>query len=323
MKTPSIRSIQYMNEHNFLYEVRCQSELSSPAALESWVRENKERFVSKLEETGAILFTGLSVKNAKDFDHFVSMFDFKVFTYKQSLSNAVRINKTDKVFTANEAPKEVEIYLHHELAQTPAYPKYIFFLCASASKVGGETPICRSDHLYSKIMAQDPALIKKFEDFGVIYNSIMPNGNELNSGQGRSWQKTLGARTKAAAEKKIKGLGYSCEWVDKDYLAVTTRVFQATKMLTGGDKSFFNQVLAASLGWKNKSSLGLPPVTFGNGDRLREDCVNSLFDAAKSLTLLRKWSDGDILVIDNHRVMHGRKPFSGNKPREVLVSLTA
>ncbi len=320
---PSILSIQYMNERDFLYEVKGLSEFSSPSTLRRWVSENKERFMSKLEETGAILFSDIPVKDAKEFDHFVSMFNLKVFTYKQSLSNAVRINKTDKVFTANEAPKEVEIYLHHELAQTPAYPKYIFFLCTSASQVGGETPICRSDYLYSKILEQDPGLMKKFEDFGVIYNSIMPNGDDLNSGQGRSWQKTLGVNTKTAAEKEISRLGYSCEWIDKDCLAVTTRVFQATKTLTGGNKSFFNQVLAASLGWKNNSSLGLPPVVFGNGDWIREESIRLMSDAARSLTLVRKWSEREILMVDNHRVMHGRKPFSGSKPREVLVSLTA
>jgi alpha-ketoglutarate-dependent taurine dioxygenase len=43
---------------------------------------------------------------------------------------------------------------------------------------------------------------------------------------------------------------------------------------------------------------------------------------AKSLTLLRHWKDNDILLIDNYRVMHGRKPYSGEKDREVLVSLT-
>ena len=312
-----------MNELDFLYEVKGLSEFSSPPNLRNWVSQNKERFMSKLEETGAILFSDSPVKDAKEFDYFVSMFNLKAFTYNQSLSNAVRINKTDKVFTANEAPKEVEIFLHHELAQTPFYPKYIFFLCTSASQVGGETPICRSDHFYSIMREQDPGLMKKFEDFGVIYNSIMPNGDELDSGQGRSWQKTLGAVTKAAAEKKIRDLGYSCEWIEKDCLAVKTRVFQAIKTLTDGNKSFFNQVLAASLGWKNKSSLGLPPVAFGNGDWIREESIRRMSDAARSLTLVRKWSAGDILMVDNHRVMHGRRPFSGSKPREVLVSLTA
>ena len=92
-----ILSIQYMNELDFLYEVKGLSEFSSPPTLRSWVSENKERFMSKLEETGAILFSDLPVKDAKEFDHFVSMFNLKAFTYKQSLSNAVRINKTDKV----------------------------------------------------------------------------------------------------------------------------------------------------------------------------------------------------------------------------------
>ena len=96
-----------------------------------------------------------------------------------------------------------------------------------------------------------------------------------------------------------------------------------TKTLTGGNKSFFNQVLAASLGWKNNSSLGLPPVVFGNGDWIREESIRRMSDAARSLTLVRGWSEREILMVDNHRVMHGRKPFSGSKPREVLVSLTA
>jgi hypothetical protein len=320
---PLILFIQFMSERGFLHEVTVHSKLSSQQALENWICEKKDYLISKLEKTGAILFSGLPVKDANDFDHFVSTFQFKAFTYGESLSNAVRINKTDKVLTANEAPREIEIYLHHELAQTPVYPRYIFFFCTSASELGGETPICRSDHLYSKILEEDPELMKKFEKFGVIYNSIMSNGDELDSGQGRSWQKTLGAATKEKAEKNLHNLGYKWKWMNKDELLVTTRVFKAVKTLTGGTKSFFNQVLAASLGWKNNSTLALPPVLFGNGDLIREPSIRLVSEAAESITLLRKWSDGDILMIDNHRVMHGRKPFSGNKTREVLVSLTA
>ena len=51
------------------------------------------------------------------------------FTYDESLSNAVRRNRTDRVFTANEAPPELEIFLHHEMAQTPCFPRYLFFYC--------------------------------------------------------------------------------------------------------------------------------------------------------------------------------------------------
>jgi hypothetical protein len=75
------------------------------------------------------LFSGLPIENAEDFDLFISSFNYDTFTYEESLSNAVRINKTNKVFTANEAPKEIEIFLHHEMAPDPHIPqKYFLFL---------------------------------------------------------------------------------------------------------------------------------------------------------------------------------------------------
>ena len=98
---------------------------------------------------------------------------------------------------------------------------------------------------------------------------------------------------------------------------------QAIKELKNGEKSFFNQVLAASLGWKKNKDNDISPVRFGNGEEICNSSLQMISSLAESLTLLRNWKDQDILLIDNHRVMHGRKPFSGEKNREVLVSLTA
>ena len=311
-----------MTNQPFLQEVENDSGLNNLKSTQDWLKENKIFIELKLEEHGAIIFKDLPVKTAEDFDQFVSTFNYETFTYEESLSNAVRINKTDKVFTANEAPREVEIFLHHEMAQTPTYPKNIFFFCKSASETGGETPLCRSDQLYEALLKADKALVESFEKFGVIYNSIMSSGDELISGQGRSWQKTLGVSSKNDAEEKLSKLGYSWNWIEDDNLSVTTKTLQATKELGNGQKSFFNQVIAASLGWKKNSENQIAPVRFGNGEEIKESYIELISDLAQSLTLLRSWQDHDILLIDNYRVMHGRKPFAGNKNREVLVSLT-
>ena len=311
-----------MTNQPFLQEVENDSGLNNLKSTQDWLKENKIFIELKLEEHGAIIFKDLPVKTAEDFDQFVSSFNYDTFTYEESLSNAVRINKTDKVFTANEAPREVEIFLHHEMAQTPTYPKNIFFFCKSASETGGETPLCRSDQLYEALLKADKALVESFEKFGVIYNSIMSSGDELISGQGRSWQKTLGVSSKNDAEEKLSKLGYSWNWIEDDNLSVTTKTLQATKELGNGQKSFFNQVIAASLGWKKNSENQIAPVRFGNGEEIKESYIELISELAQSLTLLRSWQDHDILLIDNYRVMHGRKPFAGNKNREVLVSLT-
>ena len=319
---PLILSSLSMNNQVFLQEIENDLGLSTPASTKNWVNENKGFIESQLEEYGAVLFSGLPIESAEDFDLFVSSFNYNTFTYEGSLSNAVRINRTNKVFTANEAPKEIEIFLHHEMAQTPIYPKNIFFFCKSASLNGGQTPLCRSDDLYAAILKEDAGLLTKFQENGVIYNSVMSNGDELVSGQGRSWQKTLGVISKDEAEIRLNDLGYSWNWIEGDNLSVTTKTFEAIKELKDGSKSFFNQVLAASLGWKKNSEDDLLPVKFGNGDEIPEASIQMISELAKSLTLLRHWKDNDILLIDNYRVMHGRKPFSGEKAREVLVSLT-
>ena len=311
-----------MTNQPFLQEVENDSGLNNLKSTQDWLKENKIFIELKLEEHGAIIFKDLPVKTAEDFDQFVSTFNYETFTYEESLSNAVRINKTNKIFTANEAPREVEIFLHHEMAQTPTYPKNIFFFCKSASETGGETPLCRSDQLYEALLKEDKTLIESFEKFGVIYNSIMSSGDELISGQGRSWQKTLGVSSKNDAEAKLSKLGYSWNWIEDDNLSVTTKTLQATKELGNGQKSFFNQVIAASLGWKKNSENQIAPVRFGNGEEIKESYIELISELAQSLTLLRSWQDHDILLIDNYRVMHGRKPFAGNKNREVLVSLT-
>ena len=89
------------------------------SSTETWIRENAARLDARVAECGVIVFRGFSLETDRDFDAFVRAFGFPNFPYDESLSNAVRINRTDRVFTANEAPPDVTIYLHHEMAQTP------------------------------------------------------------------------------------------------------------------------------------------------------------------------------------------------------------
>ena len=63
----------------------------------------------------------------------VSALGYPNFSYANSLSNAYRINHTPRV-SANEAPADVTIFLHHEMAQTPFYPSKLIFFCQVAAE---------------------------------------------------------------------------------------------------------------------------------------------------------------------------------------------
>ena len=105
-----------------------------------------------------MLLRGLPLATPEEFDAAVSAFGFPNFSYADSLSNAYRLNYTPRVFSANEAPPEVTIFLHHEMAQTPIYLSKLFFFCQTAPTTGGATPISRSDILWQRLtMNSTPA----------------------------------------------------------------------------------------------------------------------------------------------------------------------
>ena len=94
---PSILSFQFMTNPTFLQVIENDLGLRNITATQDWLKENKKSIELKLEEQGAILFKDLPIGTAEDFDQFVSTFNYDTFTYEESLSNAVRINKTNKV----------------------------------------------------------------------------------------------------------------------------------------------------------------------------------------------------------------------------------
>ena len=95
--------------------------------LAAFLKTNKPVVDAALDDTGALLFRGVDVPDPQAFDAAIEGYGEPGFTYEDSLSNAVRTNVTPRVFTANEAPPSTEIFLHHEMAQTPIYPSKLFF----------------------------------------------------------------------------------------------------------------------------------------------------------------------------------------------------
>lgn len=274
-----------------------------------------------LHDSGAVLFRGFDVGDPLAFDAAVEAFGEPGFTYEDSLSNAVRTNVTPRVFTANEAPPETEIFLHHEMAQTPLYPSKLFFYCEIAPGAGGATPLCRSDWVLEQLCEQAPNFVSKVEANGVRYTNVMPGDDDAASGQGRSWRSTLSVADKGEAEARLKQLGYSWEWQADGSLRATTPALDAVRTLPDGRRTFFNQLIAAFRGWADSRNDPNRAITFGDGSAITSEDMAPAIAIADALTYDLNWQAGDVALIDNYLVMHGRRPFEGK--RRVLASLIA
>ena len=286
-----------------------------------WARGVADELSKAAFEHGAVLVRGLPMASPKDFDAIVSAFNFPNFSYADSLSNAYRINFTPRVFSANEAPPDVTIFLHHEMAQTPIYPSKLFFFCQAAADEGGATPICRSDILWERLREQRPDFAKACLAEGLKYSNVMPAEADESSGMGRSWQGTFSVDNREAAEARLAKLGYSWEWQANGDLRATTPVLPAVRDLGDGRASFFNQLIAAFNGWKDTRNDPAKAITLGDGTPLDPANVAAASALADELTFDIPWQAGDLALVDNYIAMHGRRTFKGT--RRVLASLVA
>jgi len=272
-------------------------------------------------EHGAVLVRGLPLAKPEEFDAVVSALGYPNFSYANSLSNAYRINHTPRVFSANEAPADVTIFLHHEMAQTPFYPSKLIFFCQVAAGQGGATPVCRSDILWERLKAEQGMFAADCETKGLRYTNVMPGEADTESGMGRSWQSTLSVDSRNAAEVRLAKLGYTWEWQANGDLSVTTPVLPAVRRLANARTSFFNQLIAAFNGWKDTRNDPSRAIRFGDGSLLNPTDVAAASSIADELTFDIPWQQGDIALVDNYLAMHGRRTFEGT--RKVLASLVA
>lgn len=319
IEATSVDRQQTYGDTLFPYAFGCRSSGATLDQVTGWVSENRPKLLELATRHGAVLFRGFPTRTAEDFDACIRALNLENFPYERSLSNAVRINRTERVFSANEAPPEVRIFFHHEMAQTPLFPKYILFFCEIAPQAGGATPLCRSDILYQRLAERCPEFIEACEAKGLCYTNVMPGTDDPQSGMGRSWRSTLGVEDAKAAQARLDELDYSWQWLNDECLKVTTPPLPAVMVVRPGQKTFFNQLIAAFCGWKDSRNDPTEAIRHGDGSPLDAEAVGIAGELAEELTFDHHWQPGDIVLLDNTVAMHARRPFEGT--RKVLASL--
>ena len=171
-----MKPIALTGQHEYdgqLFPLAVEVEAGSLDEACAWATGAVAELSRQAGEHGVVLVRGLPLANPEDFDAVVCALGFPTFSYADSLSNAYRINHTPRVFSANEAPADVTIFLHHEMAQTPFHPTKLIFFCQIAAEDGGATPVCRSDVLWERLRAQQGAFAADCEAKGLLYTCLL------------------------------------------------------------------------------------------------------------------------------------------------------
>lgn len=285
-----------------------------------WAQDNKDLIEQSLREHGGLLLRGFNINSISEFNKFSQIICPSLLEY--TYRSTPRTNLGGKIYTATEYPADQSIPLHNENAYADSWPEKIMFFCAIPAKEGGETPIADSRKVLKRI---DEEVVKKFEDTGVLYVRNYSPGVDL------SWQEVFQTDNKQEVEKYCLNHSIKYFWNQEGPELTTKQLCQATLIHpTTKEKVWFNQAhlfhisglskditqaLIAEVGEKN-----LPRNSFyGDGTPIDEEVLNHIRDAYEREVIVFMWQRGDIMILDNILMAHGRKPYSG--ARKIAVAM--
>lgn len=283
-----------------------------------WLDGQRAFISQQLLKYGAILFRGFPLKDAQDFDGFVTAYRVEPLPYVGGAAPRTQI--TSKVFTANEAPPDKTIPFHHEMAQVPTSPSILFFFCDVAPSSGGQTPLTLSHLVYNAMLEKHPQFVNDLEQKQVQYTRVLPQEDDPSSPIGRGWKSTFLTDDRSLAEARCQEQGTFFEWLPDGCLKTVTAVLPAIKLnQQTGRKIWFNSIIAAYRGWQDSRNSSKQAITFSDGTPMPSDIMDDLEQTLDDLAVDITWQKGDVILVDNKQALHARRTFT--PPRRVLASL--
>lgn len=295
-------------------------EAKKPVNPIEWAHNNKNLVEQNLFEYGGLLLRGFDINSLSEFNKFSQTIcpNLLEYTYRST----PRSNLGGRIYTTTEYPADQSIPLHNENAYSDSWPEKIMFFCVIPAKEGGETPIADSRKVFKRI---DKEIVKKFEDKGILYVRNYSPGVDL------SWQEVFQTEDKQEVEKYCQTHSIEYCWNQVEAELTTKQLCQATLFhpITK-EKVWFNQAhlfhisslkkeliqaLITEVGEKN-----LPRNSFyGDGEPFEEEVLNHIREAYEKEMIAFRWQRGDIMILDNVLMAHGRNPYSGE--RKIAVAM--
>ena len=287
--------------------------------LVTWAKNNRETIENLLLQHRALLFRNFNV-DVNSFDELIkNTSNGELLEYRDRSSPRHAVS--DKIYTSTDYPAPQTIFLHNEGTYWITWPLKIYFCCLIPAQQGGETPIADCRNIFNRI---SPQIREKFMEKQVLYV------RNYNDGFGLTWQTVFQTTDKAKVEEYCRKNNIEFEWKKGDRLR-TRQIRQAVaKHPQTGEMVWFNHATffhVSTLEPMMRDALlaefkeeDLPNNTYyGDGSPIESTVLDQLRQAYEEEKVTFPWQTGDILMLDNMSIAHGRAPFIGS--RQVLVGM--
>lgn len=283
-----------------------------------WAVEYRAALLTALGEYGAVLVRG-GVHSPELLDSVAQVIggDLLEYTERSTPRSSVRGN----VYTSTSYPASQTIPQHNEMSYANSPPRWLFFACALASATGGATPLADSTAVLRHLPGD---LVQRFRERGVMYT------RSYQEGMGLTWQEGFQTESRSEVEQYCARHEIEYEWAGEELRTRQRRLAVVTDSESGRE-AWFNQAhlfhvstLPARARTALLSMYSLPELPrhafYGDGQTIPDEEIALIQQAYADVLFGTPWVRGDLLVVNNLLVSHGRQPYTGD--RSILVAMT-
>ena len=250
---------------------------------------NSATLYEDLAHSGAIIYRDFA-DTLPDFNEFVS-----------AHSARVTFDPARKAATSNTAEIEAgvnEMGLHRENGNLPFNPDLQWFYCLEPAAVGSETTLCDGQRVLFDLSAKTR---KCFENREIRYSRRIP-WNNVKRFLSIELQLPIDDITDEhlhQVNQQVSGQTY--RRIDQNLIASELIISAVETSCFSGKQAFCNSMLGPSVNYEP------PLITWADGEDIALDIWDEIKEVTARNTYSHFWQKGDLVVIDNTRVMPGRR----------------
>lgn len=268
----------------------------------------EEKSFQDEREIGSELGDGFPILNKQHLDSAGDLPDALLFgKLKESgaviLRNVIRNKREFTRLTKRFAPGEERgvvasdnsLEFHGELYSSGDPPDVLWFYCVQPADIGGQTLLCDGVAIAANLL---PETTEFFRKTPLVYERAVGP---------KSWKYRFKTKDKQKILSELQSLNVTASFSGETlHTRLETSAIRQTKW--GREPAFINSLLHAldSTGRADVSNYGLKTAI-----------PNSIVNEVRTLTARYAhpihWQRGDTVMIDNTRVMHGRRRFQGRR----------
>lgn len=307
--------------------VECADEaLRDRATFRAWFAQCRPVVDALIVQHGAVVLRGFPVSETDDFVALTA--EFPGFQGDYAGGRAPRSAIKGQVMEATRLAASVQLTLHSEMAYMRDYPKRLAFFARKLAAQGGETTIGDMRGLIDDL---PPATVAKLQQHKTrMATNYGPKSDSLQTTYAhmdlRGWNHSFFTEDPLEVERLCAAKGLTPIWNDNGSLTLLTPLDPFVPHPVTGQAMYRSVIhvrpqsqsdeLTRQIRATQKHPTG---ATLGHGEALSAQELQAIDAACAARTVHWPWQAGDVMLVDNLQVWHGRNPYEGERETQVAL----